>query len=470
MENSAKQATREKEYLTIEQRKVVNWYRRVLQVRDTALLVIDLGPLLRHLAHIQSVHQAPYTDLLSTDSQTLAALARYFYINDVNESALDLFGYTDKKAFLEADPGTHIVDYGDVAVLLSLAILEERRHIEIEATARHFNEEQFKISIELILPCIEQDDGIVIVSVACLSDADQLSVKQFQDQNVYTSFVDHAPVCIHEIDQEGRLESMNSAGLTMMEVDDVNEIKGLYYLDLVEKDDRARIEKLLQRAHEGYSSEFEFTLVVNDSTRVFTSCFIPMEKTSESKRRIIGVTQDITERKASEEELYRSANYDPLTKLRNRPNFMDSANQLLAQASRHEQQLAFLFIDLDNFKPVNDTFGHDVGDLALQEFSSKLLSVLREEDIACRFGGDEFVVLLPYIEHAEDAEDVAHRLIEILKQPFSASGLNSSVQGSIGISIYPKDGISCKELIRRADEAMYEAKRAGGNQARFYSP
>ena len=141
---------------------------------------------------------------------------------------------------------------------------------------------------------------------------------------------------------------------------------------------------------------------------------------------------------------------------------------MLAQASRHKQQLAVLFIDLDNFKPVNDTFGHDVGDMALQEFSSKLRSVLREEDLACRFGGDEFVVLLPYIEHPEDARDVALRLIKLLELPFASSGLSSGMYASIGISIYPKDGTTAKALIRHADEAMYQAKRAGGHRVCFY--
>ena len=366
MKTTNKQRFLEKEYLTIEQRKVVNWYRRVLQVRDTSLLVVDLTALIAHLKQ-QDTHRLHAVDSFKETRQLFdaKALAPLLRIENANDSALKLFGYDHKNDFLSVDTFQHIIDYEDVVELLAFAILEQRQHIEIEATACHSSGENFKISIELIVPLLEQDEGRVIFSVACLSDADQLSIKQFNDESVFNSFVEQAPVCIHEIDQEGRLESMNLAGLSMMQVSDLEDIKGLYYLDFVEKEDRARIETLLLRAYEGYSSEFEFMLSVNGSKRIFTSCFIPMEKKEFGKRRIIGITQDITERKATEEDLYRSANYDPLTALRNRPNFLDSANQLLAQASRHQQKLAFLFIDLDNFKPVNDDFGHDIGDLVL---------------------------------------------------------------------------------------------------------
>ena len=457
-----------KEYLTVEQRKVVNWYRRVFQVRTTALLVFALGPLLRALENINARTTHNPIEYFSQHPQTLSDMASQISVQHANDSALELFGYACEADFVSQPLARHIRDYDDALRLLCCALLEKRQHIEIEACARHQNGNEFKASLELVLPLPGTDGDSVIVSVAFLSDAEPLSVMQFDDKTLYARFVDHAPVCIHEIDQDGRLDKMNTAGLQMMQVADFDQIRGHAYLDLVGEDDRARIETLLKRAQEGYSSEFEFTLTLNGSSRIFTSCFIPMERKADGKRRIVGVTQDITERKASEEELYRSANYDQLTQLRNGPNFLDAAQQVLAQASRHKQQLAVLFIDLDNFKPVNDTFGHDVGDMALQEFSSKLRSVLREEDLACRFGGDEFVVLLPYIEHPEDARDVALRLIKLLELPFASSGLSSGMYASIGISIYPKDGSTAKALIRHADEAMYQAKRAGGHRVCFY--
>lgn len=454
-----------KEYLTIEQRKVVNWYRKVFQVRNTALWVVDTTQFFQRvkltepaLVYPKKGVQARSTNPPSDD--------QLFLVEDVNDSALALFGYTSKQEFLSQAVDVHIQNYPEFLHLMSGAIAEGRQHIEIEASAKHRNGDTFKVAIEFIVPQRYDSTTRLIVSVACLSDDEPLSIQQFRDESIYSHFVDHAPVCIHEIDDEGKLASMNVAGLSMMQIDDVDEIKGLDYLDLVDEEDRARIETLLRRAQDGYSSEFEFSLVVNKSTRIFTSCFIPLGRKTEGRRRVIGVTQDITARKTSEEETYRAANFDALTRLRNRANFLDAARHMLAQAARHQHQLAFLLIDLDNFKPVNDTLGHEVGDLALQEFADRLRAVLREEDLACRFGGDEFVVVLPCIESVHNAKELADRLLKKLELPFVSMGGTSTLQASIGISIYPAHGDTCKELIRRADEAMYQAKRAGGHQQR----
>jgi len=458
----------EKEYLTIEQRKIVNWHRMVLQTRNLPLCLIDLSTVLNCLKRYKQLNISDYDGYFSQHADELLVLANQLKIVDVNEPILQLYGYTDKLEFLSMKPESHISDYPDLVKLLVISILEGRQFIEVEACAHLRGGESVKVSIKLNVPHDVKNPGKIIISFTRLSDSGQLAIKRFPDKNVYTAFVDNAPVCIHEIDQEGRLQSMNQTGLNMMGLRDVSHIKGKHYLNFVKEADRPRIGSLMQRAFDGYSSEFEFTLITDTGTRIFTSCFIPMEVKAGETRGIVGVTQDITEAKASEEELFRMANYDPLTKLRNRSSFMDSSRQLWAQASRHQYHLALLFIDLDNFKAINDTFGHDAGDEVLQQISSRLADNLREEDLLCRYGGDEFVVLLSYIDEPNYAAEVASKLLNSLNDAILILETQRSMHASIGISFFPQNGESIEALIANADDAMYTAKRSGGNQYHIF--
>jgi len=178
---------------------------------------------------------------------------------------------------------------------------------------------------------------------------------------------------------------------------------------------------------------------------------------------------DITARKAIEERVHHLAHYDVLTDLPNRTLLSDRLHQALAQARREKNKLALMFLDLDNFKPVNDTLGHDIGDLLLKEVAARLEScVRRETDTVSRVGGDEFVVILSHIEAEEDAANVAVTIIESLTQPFSILAHVINISCSIGIGIYPMHGADTNDLLRVADNAMYEAKRAGRGCFKFH--
>ena len=183
----------------------------------------------------------------------------------------------------------------------------------------------------------------------------------------------------------------------------------------------------------------------------------------------VGCARDITERKAVEMQVQHLAHHDVLTDLPNRVLFSARMEQALTLARRDRAMLALLFIDLDRVKPVNDAYGHDVGDWLLKEVANRLRAVLvRETDTAARFGGDEFVVLLPRINRRQDAGVVAQRLHEALAQPFSLGSCTVDISASIGISLYPYDGEDVESLLRNADEAMYGVKHGGRNGFRFY--
>lgn len=174
-----------------------------------------------------------------------------------------------------------------------------------------------------------------------------------------------------------------------------------------------------------------------------------------------GVTRDITERRASQERIAYMAEHDILTDLPNRALLSDRLRQALVVSRRNLHRVGLLYIDLDRFKPINDVHGHAVGDLLLQEAAQRMRACVRESDTVGRFGGDEFVVLLPEIDCAEDALHVAEKIRNALREPFDLAGLHLEVSSSIGIAIYPDDGMDDASLLVNADRAMYEAKRGG---------
>jgi len=172
----------------------------------------------------------------------------------------------------------------------------------------------------------------------------------------------------------------------------------------------------------------------------------------------VAIFSDITSRKLSEEELHRRAHHDALTGLNNRLSFNERLDQDLARARRNKYKLALLYIDLDRFKPINDTYSHQVGDAVLREVADRLQSVVREIDTVARIGGDEFVVILAEIDTADHIEIVAAKIRKRLADPFEIEGNTLQVGASIGTSIFPDDATDSQQLMAIADAAMYRAK------------
>ena len=183
----------------------------------------------------------------------------------------------------------------------------------------------------------------------------------------------------------------------------------------------------------------------------------------------IWIIADITERKQAEERMRHIAQTDALTGLPNRLALLMRLAQLLPEARRHEWQIAIMFLDLDRFKIINDTLGHQVGDELLREVACRLSSVVRETDFVARLGGDEFVVILPGLNTPSDAAIVANKIIATLSTQIHAEGHELHTSPSIGISIFPDDGPDGDTILKNADTAMYHAKAAGRNNYQFYA-
>jgi diguanylate cyclase (GGDEF)-like protein/PAS domain S-box-containing protein len=183
----------------------------------------------------------------------------------------------------------------------------------------------------------------------------------------------------------------------------------------------------------------------------------------------VGVFNDISPHKANEERLKFLATHDPLTGLPNRAEFERFCREAMARARRRGLRLAVLYIDLDNFKPVNDTYGHAIGDELLKSIGARMKQVVRETDTVARIGGDEFSVLLADIEDMSSSYIVACKLLDALSQPVATRRGAHLVGASIGVSTYPDDGNDPQTLLRLADAAMYRVKQGGRNGVSFYS-
>lgn len=195
----------------------------------------------------------------------------------------------------------------------------------------------------------------------------------------------------------------------------------------------------------------------------------PVKDLSGQITHLIAVKEDITVRKSYEEQLLHQANYDSLTNLPNRLLALDRLTLALAYAKRHELSVGVLFVDLDNFKRVNDTLGHEVGDKLLVEVAKRFSQVMRDGDTVARLGGDEFLVVVPDISGPKEAETISEKVINTLANPIRLEGREVYIGASIGVSISPDDGHDSAILLRNADAAMYQAKESGRNTFRFFT-
>ncbi len=251
----------------------------------------------------------------------------------------------------------------------------------------------------------------------------------------------------------------------------------------IHPDDQEHVALVVQQAIKdktAYTVEFRMRHKQNYWLWILGSGAVVEWVDDNTPRRLCGTHQDISLRKQHEEELYLHANFDPLTGLPNRNNLKSTLQLLLKNHFKGDlnntvydkessYQVAVMFIDLDNFKIVNDTYGHEIGDLLLQSVSSRIKHAIHESQVLYRFGGDEFVLVINNVDDLDEVSIEAKRIINALKEPFIINQHTFYVGASIGISIFPDDSDNYNLLLRNADTAMYKAKESGRNNFCFYT-
>lgn len=299
-------------------------------------------------------------------------------------------------------------------------------------------------------------------------------------ERLHRYLVESSPDLIFTLDSASRFTYLNPRVKALLGFDR-SALMRQPFATLVLPEDRKRIDSLLSQPGNlpGENFNVELRLRRNrlkpdgESESITVSLTgIPMN-TQEDDRRMVGlygVARDISERKRAEEIISFQAYHDQLTHLPNRVLFKDRLELAIAQAQRRNGALAVMFIDVDRFKLVNDTFGHAEGDALLRAIAARLSATLRRGDTLARLGGDEFTVLLPDIARPEDAEVIARKVLEAISPPIGLSKGQFRATVSVGIALFPGDGSSAEELTRHADVAMYQVKRSGKNAYRFFDP
>lgn len=310
--------------------------------------------------------------------------------------------------------------------------------------------------------------------------ADQTAELKASELHLQT-IIENEPDCIKIIDGQGRLLHMNPAGLAMIEADSLAQVAGRPVLDLIAPEYRAAFADLHRRVLAGARMQMQFEVIgLKGGRRWLETHAVPM--LDHGATMLLAVTHDITERKQMEEQVRQLAFYDPLTLLPNRRLLTDRLSQAMAASKRSACYCALMILDLDNFKPLNDTYGHLLGDLLLIEVARRLTHCVREIDTVGRFGGDEFVVMLSELSTDQalstaQAQAVAEKIRSSLSEPYlitvhhegrSDTLLTHCCTASIGVVIFMDNETPQDDILKWADAAMYQAKKVGRNTVRFY--
>lgn len=288
-----------------------------------------------------------------------------------------------------------------------------------------------------------------------------------KSQNQLQAIIHNVMDGIITINESGEIHGFNPAA---------EQIFGYLQQDVLGKNVKILMPEPARSAHDTYINRYLHTgqgriigvlgrevIAVRKNGEQFPMELSISEMVLGGQRYFIGIVRDITERKLAEQKIAHLAHYDYLTDLPNRALFMDSLEHSISLAKRNNYKVAVLFLDLDGFKQINDTLGHDGGDLLLRGVAKRLKEIIRASDTVARVGGDEFTFVLNNVGSNENAALMANKIIVALSEPFYLKGQQCHVGGSIGISIFPDDSKDFETLLKQADKAMYMAKQSGKN-------
>lgn len=326
--------------------------------------------------------------------------------------------------------------------------------------------------IEALITVTDAPHGKMGVSfVSDVTQRKAMEAALLRERSELRSLVDHTPVLVSMQDLDGRVHLINrsfAAVLGRPEAEIVGQPMEAVFPAVLAGQIAASNREVLGS---GRADELDFELRhPGGELHTYHLVKFPLRYLdTDEPFGVGGFAIDITELKKAEERIRHAAQHDSLTGLPNRALVYELGSQMISAANRHRTMLAVMFFDLDRFKPINDTYGHRVGDLMLQEVARRLQGSVRASDLVGRLGGDEFIAVLSDLGSADHLEGIAAHLLQRLSEPYRIESLELHTSPSIGISVYPGDGTGVDTLIRQADEAMYHAKTSGRNNYQYFS-
>ncbi len=383
----------------------------------------------------------------------------YTYASD---SVARLFGVTPRAVIDDAETLLGRIHRDDIDRVIAESMESARELISWHSRFRMQHADGHLLWVEAYdTPVVTEDGGILWTGYANdITEQVNLEEALRSSEARFRTLVENANDIIYTLDRDGSLTYVSPNWQDLLG-HPPREVTGRGMRDFVHPDDLDACQQFLRAVVTGGKKRggIEYRVRhINGDWHWHTSNGAPLMDEQGTVISFLGIARDITERKLADERIAHLAHYDALTDLPNRSLFFEMLQRSLGRARREHRKLALLFVDLDRFKPVNDRYGHSVGDALLQAIARRMNTCFRQSDLVARMGGDEFVVLLDGIEALADAELAARKLWTALAEPFELDGLSLAVSSSIGIAVFPDHAGDGDELVQRADRAMYEAK------------
>jgi diguanylate cyclase (GGDEF)-like protein/PAS domain S-box-containing protein len=362
------------------------------------------------------------------------------------------------------------VDYIAKPVQIAEVVTRVRTHLELSALRQQLAEQ----NQQLREARDELEERVRLRTAALTAEIEERRRAELELQKsskLIHDLYNQAPCGYHSLDKDGICLRVNDTQVNWLGYPR-GELIGRRFADfLTPKSVRAFAKALPLIKQRGWVRDIELQLVRRDGTSLPVLLSATALRDSEGQFLMTRTTlYDLSERKQTEELIRHMAHHDPLTGLSNRTLFQQRLGQLITHARRRHEAVATMFLDLDQFNQINDSFGHAVGDMVLREIAKRLTRCLRETDALARWGGDEFVVGLATPDVHQTSRRVAQAMLEALSEPVFAEKHELHLSGSIGISLYPTDGNDVQTLLRAADTAMYHAKEKGRGALEFFTP
>lgn len=388
----------------------------------------------------------------------------------VNEKLCDIVGYSE--AELQTLTFRDITHPDDLSRDMEQVYAMLDGSISIYSMEKRYIRKDWNIIwVNLTVSLVRKEDRTpdyfisVVEDIQSRKEAEMLTLSS---QEQYQALFEQMPEGVLLIDRDMRVVSFNQEALKQLEYSS-EEMGRLHVWDFEAMDSLDEIRWRAEKLRENGRDDFESRYRTRSGRVIDVHVSVRMIHLPDDRDLFQCLFRDISEQKQAAQQIEYLAYHDHLTGLANRKLLQDRMERSLNAAARRNTHIALLFIDLDHFKNVNDTLGHEIGDTLLQAVAGRLLTCIRVEDTLARSGGDEFVIMLNEVNKPDDAAAIAQKVIDRLSEVFIIDETELNVTPSIGIAVYPQDGQSCEELLKHADVAMYHAKDGGRAAYRFYT-